>query len=669
MTTPKQAPVQPDDLYELRLLSDPQIAPDASRIVYTLQRVDREQEKKYSNLWMVSAQGGAPRSFTTGDQTDRQPRWSPDGRFLAFLSNRDDEKQFNLYRIPTDGGEAQRLTDWKGEFADFAWSPDSKQLVIQFRKKDPEAVEREQDETKKRLGIVARRISRLDYKADGSGYVSPERWHLWTLDMETGEALQLTNGDVHDERNPAWSPDGEQIVFVSNRTPQPDLDPLNDELWIMPATGGEMRRIETFSGRKASPRFSPDGQWIAFTGSEGLRQFWRNLDLWIVPADGSGSAHNLTGPQDVNVGNVTLSDVAPYGLDAAPIWRKDSQSLFVPVSQHGRTFVWSVPVAGDEPEVVVYGDGAVAAFSVADDGTMAYQWTTPSNPGQLWRRDPSSGEVIQLTTENDALLAQWALGRQEEVWIDGPDGVRLQGWILLPPGFDPTKRYPAILEIHGGPMLQYGQTFFHEFHFLAGQGYVVFFTNPRGSRGYGNDFVSAIVGDFGGPAYADLMAWTDYVAALPYVDENRLGVTGGSYGGYMTNWIVGHTDRFQGAVTQRSLSNLISFNGSSDVWLFELLFAGKPAWEALEDYWRQSPLAYVGNVTTPTLIIHSEQDLRVAQEQAEQFFKALRSRGVKTELILFPEESHGLSRGGRTDRRVARLQHILRWFDEHVRGT
>jgi dipeptidyl aminopeptidase/acylaminoacyl peptidase len=216
-------------------------------------------------------------------------------------------------------------------------------------------------------------------------------------------------------------------------------------------------------------------------------------------------------------------------------------------------------------------------------------------------------------------------------------------------------------------MLQYGNSFMHEFHWLAAQGYVIFFSNPRGSQGYGNDFVSAIWNDFGGPAYKDLMAWTDFIANLPYVDADRLGVTGGSYGGYMTNWIIGHTNRFQTAVTQRSLSNLLSFNGSSDIWIFQLLFGGKPAWESLDDYWRQSPLAYINNVTTPTLVIHSEQDLRVSIEQGEQMFVALKLQGVETELVRFPEESHGLSRGGRTDRRIARLEHILRWFNKYLK--
>jgi dipeptidyl aminopeptidase/acylaminoacyl peptidase len=267
-------------------------------------------------------------------------------------------------------------------------------------------------------------------------------------------------------------------------------------------------------------------------------------------------------------------------------------------------------------------------------------------------------------------LAAVDLGRIEEVWYTGRDGNDLQGWILTPPDFDPNKTYPAILEIHGGPLAQYGFAFMFEFFYLTAHDYVVFFTNPRGGQGYGAAHAQAIYDDWGNADYADAMAWTDYVEKLPYIDETRLGVTGGSYGGFMTNWIIGHTDRFKAAVTQRSVSNFISMLGSSDLhdrWRNLFGAQGYP-WDDFDNYWRQSPLKYFGNVKTPTLVIHSEQDLRCNIEQGEQVFVALKVLGVETELVRFPEESHGLSRGGRTDRRIARLNHILRWFDKYLKG-
>ncbi len=273
-----------------------------------------------------------------------------------------------------------------------------------------------------------------------------------------------------------------------------------------------------------------------------------------------------------------------------------------------------------------------------------------------------------MTKLNRRLLNRITLGETEEVWFKGPAGNDLQGWILKPPEFDPTQKYPAILEIHGGPLTQYGEFFMHEFYYLAAQGYVVFYCNPRGGQGYGEEHAKAIWGGWGTVDYDDIMAWTDYVAALPYIDADRMGVTGGSYGGYMTLWVIGHTQRFQAAVAQRVVSNLVSMWGSSDFnWVFQQPINNKPPWEDLQAYWRQSPIAYLGNAHTPTKIIHSEQDHRCPIEQGEQAFIALRTQGVPVEFIRFPEEPHGLSRVGRTDKRIARLKHIAEWMDKYLK--
>ncbi|MDT8306848.1 MAG: S9 family peptidase, partial [Anaerolineae bacterium] len=540
-------------------------------------------------------------------------------------------------------------------------------LLCQFRNKDQDAIERDEDEQKKKLGIVARNITRADFRLDGAGWMPQESWHLLLIDATTGEVTQLTDGDYH-ETSPVWAPDGETIYFLSNRSEKPDLEPDLVDVFSIPAAGAEMERLETPIGTKSGLAASPDGEWLSYTSSEGKGNWWRNNSLWVLARDGSEPARNLTAETDLHISNSTLGDVADRPV-TAPVWSVDSTKLFTQVSRHGRTSLYSVGLDGTV-ESLLAPEGAISDFTFDEARqTLAYIWGSFSDPGQIWLWDTAEEGYRQLTQLNESWFGAIDLGEIEEVWIKGADGNDLQGWILKPPGFDPEKTYPSILEIHGGPWLQYGQLFMHEFYTLAAQGYVVHFTNPRGGQGYGEVHSRAIHHNWGDRDYADVMAWTDSVAALPYIDTERMGVTGGSYGGYMTAWIIGHTDRFKAAVAQRVVSNALSFWGSSDVGIhFEDPWANcQPPWEAFEAYWRQSPVAYIGNATTPTLVIHSEQDMRCNLEQGTQLFLALRRLGVDTELVVFPEESHGLSRGGRTDRRVARLGHIVRWFDRYLK--
>jgi len=660
-----------DDLYRFRLITDCQISPDGKQVVYCVQRVDKEEEKKYTNLWIVPTDGGEPRQFTHGDHVDSKPKWSPHGRRIAFLSTRDDEDQPQIYIIPFSGGEARQLTDLKGEFETFEWSPDGKRLVCQFRKQDQEAIEREQDERKKELGIISRRITRVFYKLDGKGFLPKERWHIWTIDTETGDGAQLTDSEVYDELDPRWSPDGEQIVFHSNHADDPDLDPDAVDIFIMSAEGGEVRKIETPVGPKEKPVFSPGGRWIAYLGQEGRGQWWKNTGLWVIPTDGSGEAKNLTERFDFDVSCTTINDLPGSLPMSPPTWSKDG-NIYIQVSEHGSTVLKSVALDGNEQRLstVIGGEGVVGAFSLDDEQSrVAYLHASMTEPAEVWVHDLEEGLSSKRSHTNEALLQELDLGEVQEVWFEGTAGNDLQGWILRPPDFDASQQHPAILEIHGGPRVQYGNMFMHEFYFLAAHGYVVYFCNPRGGRGYGEEHAKAIWNNWGTADYEDLMAWADVVAQKPHVDADRMGVTGGSYGGYMTNWIIGHTDRFRAAVTQRSVSNLISMYGSSDFnWIFQQEFGDQPPWEAFENYRRQSPISHIGSATTPTLVIHSENDLRCPIEQGEQIFVALKKLDVDAEMIRFPEEPHGLSRSGRTDRRIERLNHILRWFDRYLKG-
>ena len=669
MPEQKDRHITAEDLYAMELVSEPRISPDGSHVIYVQGRVDRKTEKKFSNLWIVPTDGGEPRQFTYGDQKDSHPRWSPDGSQIAFLSNRGDhEKPAQIYLIPLQGGEARALSDIKGTFEDINWSPDGTKLLCQVRKTDPEVLEREEDEEKKKLGLTARHYDRVFYKLDGTGYLPHERWHIWAEDAKSGAGTQLTDHAIFDEQNLTYSPDGKWIAFASNRSKDPDFHPDVIDIYVMPAGGGDIRKIDTPVGEKSRPSFSPDGQWIAYYGSEGENLWYKNQGVWIVPFDGSAPARNLTEKYDLHVGAVAINDLGAPEL-MPPTWSNDGDLIYFQAELHGSSLLYSISKDGEHLETVIGEGGVIGSFSFdQNQDCLAYFYGNMYSPGQILVREMRSGSTRQLTNVNQALFEEIDLGEIEEVWFKGPDGHNLQGWILKPPGFDPGRKYPSILEIHGGPLTQYGNFMMHEFYFLAANGYVVYFSNPRGGRGYGEEHARAIWGGWGDADYRDLMAFTDYMEEKPYIDNDRMGVTGGSYGGYMTVWIIGHTDRYEAAVTQRCVSNLVSMWGSSDMnWVFQNILGDKTPFEDLEKFWKHSPIKYIGNAKTPTLVIHSEMDLRCPIEQGEQVFVALKKQGVDSEMVRFPDEFHGLSRGGRTDRRIARLNHILRWFDKYLK--
>lgn len=668
--TGKKRRITAEDLYTLQTVSGVRISPDGQHVIFVQQRVEMKDEKKFSNLWIAATDGSGVRQFTFGDQSDANPRWSPDGKQIAFLSNRADaDRPASLYLIPVDGGEARQLTHIDGNISRYVWSPAGDKIVCSVRKLDPEHVERLNDEKKKKLGVVSRHYDRLFYKLDGTGYLPIERTHLWVINIKSGKAAQITDHPVFDELDPAWTPDGKSLVYLSNRSEDPDQYREQDDLFLIPAKGGDSRLIPTAEGQKGLPSVSPDSRWVAYYCRPGKGDWYRNTHLWVVPTDGTQEARDLLEGYDLHADASTINDMGS-AEQAPPTWSPDSTKLYFQVVLHGKTVLMAVSVASGELETVIDEKGVVAEFSFdRDHNCLAYFFGQMDDPGQIFVRSMPAGEPQQITTINRELLNGLDLGEIEEVWFTGPAGNELQGWILKPPGFDAQKKYASIMEIHGGPLTQYGEFFMHEFYYLAAQDYVVYFCNPRGGRGYGEDHAGAIWGGWGGADYEDLMAWADVVQKKPYISRKRMGVTGGSYGGYMTVWIIGHTDRFKAAVTQRCVSNLVSMWGSSDLnWVFQEILGDQAPYENLEKFWQHSPIAYIGNARTPTLVIHSENDLRCPIEQGEQVFVALKRQGVDTEFVRFPGEFHGLSRTGRTDRRIVRLNHIVRWFDRYLKS-
>ncbi len=650
-----------EDLLALRWVSDPQLSPDGRRVVWVLTTVDREADAYRAHLWMVPADGGEMRQFTTGDHRDALPRWSPDGRWIAFLSDRGApagagaRRPRGLYVIPADGGEARLLVPPEYAPSDLAWSPDGRTLAFVGKPLQPESTS----------GV--RVVTRIRYKADGEGYWDGRYRHIFTVPLEGGSPQQITDGD-YDHADPAWSPDGTHLAFVANRTPEADFTNVTD-VWVAPARGGSPRRLTRSVGPCQFPAWSPDGTLIAYYGHDNAAMGATNTALWVVPAAG-GEPVNLTRGYDRSLGHHIITDMRAHPRIGGPVWTADGRRLVVLIGDGGTTQIGEVDAATGSVRAVTAGRHEIFGLSVDPRRPVAVvARSDPVTPGDLWRVDLTDGRLHRLTAVNHELLSQVSVSVPERFVCEGADGWPVEGWVLLPPHAPDGGRHPAILQVHGGPHGAYGEAFFHEFQVLAGEGFAVIYTNPRGSQGYGQAFTAATHHDWGGKDYQDLMLALDAaLARFPDLDPDRLGVAGGSYGGYMTTWIVGHTDRFKAAVTMRSISNHLSQWGTSDLAYMKGFweFPGDP-WEAPAWYWERSPLAYVTRITTPLLILHGEQDLRCPIGEAEQLFAALMKLRRKVVFVRFADASHDLSRTGRPSHRVERLRWIVRWFAEHLR--
>jgi dipeptidyl aminopeptidase/acylaminoacyl peptidase len=658
--------VEAEDICRLEVIDSAGMSPDEKQVAYTVETISADHRRYFAHLFMVDTATGRSRQFTFGEIYDRQPVWSPDGSQLAFLSTRN--KKTGIYVIPAAGGGERRICEADGGFGRLVWTPDGRSLIYHFRFNDTHGVG---DEQKKKEPPLCRHITRLGYRMDGVGFLPKDRYHIWKTDVADGRTQQLTKGK-YDEVDPAISPDGRLIAFVSNRSKDPDLDSLRDDLFVIAISGGRERKIATPPGPVAAPSFSPDGRMIAYLGHANPDDAWgvTNIHVWTVGVDGRPSARDLLSRFDRQTIDQTSGDLGEGHSVAPPTWSADGKRIYFVASDAGNTHIFSVPAKGDLPTRITEGKCHVKTFSLGHrNRRVAAVVSSLADPSQIHLFPPlyhGDAQAKILTHCNRELFSALEFPRIKEIWFKAYDGTELQGWLVTPPNFRKTRKYPAILEIHGGPRVQYGFTFYHEMLFLASRGYVVFYTNPRGGAGRGETFAGTITADWGSFDFQDCMAATDYLERLPFVNPARLGVTGGSYGGYMTNWIVGHTDRFRAAVTQRSVADLKSFVGSSDCG-YALLreFAGPP-WVNGDGYRRCSPLTYAGGIRTPLLIIHSQGDLRCSTEQAEQLFATLKLLKRRVEMVLFPEEPHGLSRHGRPDRRVARLEWIVRWFDKYL---
>jgi dipeptidyl aminopeptidase/acylaminoacyl peptidase len=675
----------PEDVYALTGVSDPRISPDGAAVAYVVSRIDREANRYASAIWLAHLDGsGEPRQFTAGLKRDAEPRWSPDGSLLAFTSNRDGDVS-QLYVGPVGGGEPRKLTDLKEDATHASWSPDGRALVFASRVRD-EAYE-EEDEKKRR----PRRITRLQYKLDDVGWTGDRRQHLFVVPADGSRPpVQLTGGDFEDS-SPAWSPGGSTIAFVSARHADWDVELCTDVYLIdapaieADAHGGgagagmpepragaagmpEPRRVTAGGGQIDGIAWSPDGHRLA---------------LLRYPAILDDPRHSQVGVVDVAVGEISLLTMAldrncnPYPTPRAPAC--DAGHLHFLVEDRGDTHLYRVAADGSrEPELLVGGERGVHGFDVVA-GRLAYVATEPTMLPELYVSEqvlrPDAAPAGRCVTRvGDPFAAGRELVDAERFTAVSADGSEVEAWVMRPAGFEPGRTYPALLNIHGGPFGQYGNEFFDEFQVYCGAGYVVLFSNPRGSSGYSEDWGRAIRGPgelgpgWGSVDYEDCMAVVDEaLRRFDFVDPERLGVIGGSYGGYMTSWIVAHTDRFKAAVSERSVNQFVSEWGSSDYGFDFKGYLGGFLFEDVDSYLKVSPTTYAENIHTPLLILHSEDDLRCPVEQAEQLFVTLRLLKRPVEFVRFPAESHELTRSGSPVHRVQRFELVLEWFDRYLK--
>jgi dipeptidyl aminopeptidase/acylaminoacyl peptidase len=654
------APIGAEDLYRFRWLDHVRLSRDGDRVAYQLGWADGDSRQNRSRIVVRRLLESEPIEPTGGPRRDHSPEWSPDGRRLAFISRVGPADQLFVLDFAT--GDTRQLSSVAEGAAGPKWSPDGSRIAFTGTVlSDPDSVVDDprtpESRDQVRRAPVARIARRLHYKHDGQGYVDGRYHHLFVVSAGGGNVTQLTRG-AWDVAGFDWSPDNTRLVVSGNAEPGADLQrELN--LYVVDLSGNRQHLGGGFY--LDAPAWSPRGDLIAFIAPNGMEAGLLER-LWVVPLTGEGP-RCLTANFDQAVNDSVITDMrAGHGTRLA--WSSEGDRVFFLASGPGVTAVYSTDLEGNVRQEAG-GSRRIYDFDVAS-GVIAFAASDTRNPGELHLL--TEGAEARLTDLNPWLHDRY-VAEPERLQFTAPDGWLIEGWLLKPENLDSGKMHPLVLEVHGGPHGQYGYAFFHELQILAAMGYVVLYLNPRGSDGYGERFRREVVRDWGGKDYVDLMSALDQVIERTgYVDTSRMGIAGGSYGGYMTNWVIGQTNRFSAAVSMRSISNLVSEYSQHDIVLWGALELGPPPWPDSDELWRRSPIRYVKNIRTPLLLTCGEMDLRCAISQSEEMFGSMALLGKTVELVRFPEESHDLSRSGRPDRRVERLRRIAGWFERFL-GT
>ena len=648
------AHLQPIDIFDLEYASDPQIAPDGSRIVYTRQSMDIMDDQRNASLWIVNADGSGHRPLTEPGQNASGARWSPSGDRIAYVSSTDEGAEIFVRWMDT--GQTAKLTQLTESPGGLAWSPDGTHLAFSMMvKADPApfaSMPAQPDGAE--WAPAPDVIDQVIYRSDGSGYLDEGYTHLFVLPADGSAPRQITHGDYNHDGTPVWTPDGSALLFSANRHDDWPLSPLNTEIYRVDIDSRGITTLTDREGPDGSLALSPSGDRVAYTGFDDREQGYQVTRLYVMNADGN-NARVITPNFERDVQN--------------PTWHADGQRIIFQYDDEGTTKIGSVTLDGQREELATQVGGTTigrpytsGSFSLANDGRFAFTHSTPQRPADV--AIGQTGQESQvLTALNDDLLGHKTLGAVEEfTYASSHDGLDIEGWIVTPPDFDPDEDYPLLLEIHGGPFAAYGPYFSSEVQLYAAAGYVVLYTNPRGSTSYGQEFGNAIHHAYPSYDYDDLMAGVDAVIDRGFIDTDRLYVTGGSGGGVLTAWIVGQTDRFRAAVSAKPVINWYSWALTADMYPYGIKywFPGPP-WEHTAHYMERSPISLVGNVTTPTMLLTGTEDYRTPMSDSEQYYQALQYRGVETALVRIPGASHDIA--ARPSQLIAKVNYILAWFD------
>lgn len=704
------------DLFDFVWIGDPQISPDGNRVAFVRVTVNEKKDGYDTSIWMIAITGDDQPHQLTNGKHDSSPRWSSDGNYLCFVRASEKEgkpEPPQLSMLPLAGGDSFVFTELPKGASGAKWSPDGKTIVFtsstnaedlakQEKKKRKEEEQKKNatpttspsdkrkkqeakpspspnkseadDEHESDIHVVTRAI----YRSDDDGYLDPKRpEHLWIIPAphsaeEKVQPKQITFGRFN-EGNPFWSKDGKQIYFTSLHVDEPYYDLPKTELYSIPGNGGEATKVTTFDMDVGEISLSPDGKQIAFAAS--LAQpvnSYTQPDLWVCDLVRDAKPKNLTETFDYDFGSGVFGDCAPprAGGGAIPLWSPDGKSVIDVYGKEGRSILARFDATTGAATDLTNGNQAVVRFRQSRDGAkIVYTLSAPTRINDLFVVKNAGRDLKQLTHINDKLFSQLNLTEPEEISYQSFDGKKIQAWVQKPPSFDKAKKYPLILDIHGGPHAAYGFIFEHEFQWMAAKGYVVLYPNPRGSTTYGQEFGNIIQYHYPGDDYKDLMLGVDEVVRRGYVDEKKLGVTGGSGGGLLTNWVVGQTNRFAAAVAQRDIASWSDWWYTADFTLFQPTWFKAPPFRDEADFKTRSPITYIKNVQTPMMFILGEEDSRTPPEAGgEQMFRALKFRKIPTAMVLFPNETHELSRSGQPWHRVERLQHIVGWLDKWIMG-